>query len=497
MSTKQQKEYKFRNWKNTKFASMAWILVILILVIAVIINMIVMRLDFNWDISANKQFSLSNTTESYLSELDEQDVTVDFYLLADMNDIENDINSLTLYRVLRAYENHDCINLIDFDPNVDTETLESINPDEVYSLSTGDMIIRCGNNTRRIPGSSMYLTYTDDEGNTIDEEFSGENLITGTIKSVVEDFTPTVYFLTGHGEKSLDQYTTFTNNLINYNYLAKELNLSETDAVPDDAALILVAAPTADITEAEEEILNTYLEAGGNITLMMSPNDGEFAYTNLENIMENYGFHMDYDRVYETNSNYHLSGDNTMVLCQLTELEDDSEAADLTSSLINQGIYTFMPESRSFTYYDEGGKYTIASLITTYDTAVGEPYGGVSDDPEEIEGTNMILAAHSTNNAWNSSKMVVFGNAEFLDDEHITSETIGEAVIIPVYLMLSTISWMYDSDMDMGIDAKSSSYDYIALQNESFATTLIVVLTIIPIVILVIGVAIWVKRRNS
>ena len=61
---------KFRNWKNTKFAGMAWILAILVLVIAIVLNMIISRLDFSWDISPNKQYSLSSTTEKYLDQLD-------------------------------------------------------------------------------------------------------------------------------------------------------------------------------------------------------------------------------------------------------------------------------------------------------------------------------------------------------------------------------------------------------------------------------------------
>ena len=150
-----------------------------------------------------------------------------------------------------------------------------------------------------------------------------------------------------------------------------------------------------------------------------------------------------------------------------------------------------MTESRSFTYYDNAGAYTIAPLITSYDSAVGEPYGGVSDDPSEKTGA-MTLAAHSTNNSWNS-KMVVFGSADFIDDEHVTSET----VIIPVYLLLSTISWMYDSDLDMQIPTKTATTDYISLQTESFARSLIVVLTIIPVIIMVVGIVIWIKRRNS
>ena len=64
------KEKHFHNWKNTKFAGMAWILAILVLVIAIVLNMIISRLDFSWDISPNKQYSLSSTTEKYLDQLD-------------------------------------------------------------------------------------------------------------------------------------------------------------------------------------------------------------------------------------------------------------------------------------------------------------------------------------------------------------------------------------------------------------------------------------------
>lgn len=492
MSQKRNQEPKFRNWKNTKFAGMAWILCILILVIAIVLNMIVARLDFSWDISPNKQYSLSSTTESYLDQMDKDGTVVDFYILTTQESLENDLESLTLYRALQAYDAHESVNLIWVDPNTDTDTMEKINSDNAFSLSTGDMIFICNDTKKRVPGSSMYITYTDDNGNQTGEDFTGENLITGTIKGVVENFTPTVYFLTGHGEKTLEQYTRFTSNLTNYNYSAKTLNLSDVDAVPDDAALVLVAAPTADITESEAQKLNAYLDNGGNISLMMSPNGGAFAYENLEDIMQDYGFYMDYNHVYETNSNYHISGDNTTILCELNELDDDSEATDLTSALLNEDLQTFMPESRSFRYNDEGGVYTIAPLITTYDSAVGEPYGGVSDDPEKQSG-QLLLAAYSQSNARNESKMVVFGNAEFIDDEHVSDAT----VIVPVYLFLSTISWMYDSDIDMEIADKTTSSDYIALQTASFAKGLMVVLTIIPIAIMVVGIAVWVKRRNS
>ena len=73
---------RFHNWKNTKFAGMAVTLSILVLVIAVVLNMIVSRLDFSWDISPNKQYSLSSTTEKYLDQLDSEIVMAKFLATA-------------------------------------------------------------------------------------------------------------------------------------------------------------------------------------------------------------------------------------------------------------------------------------------------------------------------------------------------------------------------------------------------------------------------------
>lgn len=69
------------------------LLAVLVLVIAIILNMIVARLGISWDISPNKQYSLSDTTESYLDKLDQENVTVDFYLLAKMDELESDAST--------------------------------------------------------------------------------------------------------------------------------------------------------------------------------------------------------------------------------------------------------------------------------------------------------------------------------------------------------------------------------------------------------------------
>lgn len=93
----------------------------------------------------------------------------------------------------------------------------------------------------------------------------------------------------------------------------------------------------------------------------------------------------------------------------------------------------------------------------------------------------------------NNAKLAVFGNADFLDDTHLQDSR----YIVAVYLYLSTISWMYDTDVDMGIDSKSTVYDEISLPDANSARSLMIVFAALPVAIIIIGVGVWVKRRNS
>ena len=375
---------KIRNTKNKIFTSFAWIIAILILVIAIIINIVVAKLDFNIDVSVQKLFSLSETSVEYLDELDSQDVSVDMYLLMDMDELADDSATRSLYRALVEYDNHDCINLIDFDPNEDTAMLEKINPDNIYSLSTGDIMLICGENKRHIVGNGMYNTntYYDDSGNITETEefFAGENIITSGLKAVVDGYLPAVYFLTGHGEKDMDSsYESLSSLMKSKNYHVDTLNLSDVDAVPEDAEIIVIAAPTADITKQEKDKLSAYLDEGGSISVMLSPNGGEFDYNNLQLLLEPFCLEIDYDYVRETDSSNHVSGDDTNILCNIAEQEESSAMYADINSLIESEFLTYMPKSRSFNI-DTNNKniqsVVTGTLLSSTATAVGEPYGG-------------------------------------------------------------------------------------------------------------------------
>lgn len=481
--------------KNVKFTTIAWFMAIMLLVIIIPINIAASLFDVQVDLTSNNLYSLTDISKDYLSKLDKD---VDFYLLMDTSELEGYDEAMSLLKVLEEYSSYDHINFKAVDPEAHPEIKEEFDPNGYLSLTKGDMILRCGDNVKRVEGVKMYDDIYDLDGNVTGLAFVGENVITGAIKSVVEGKIPSVYFLTGHGEKTLENdYTNLRKNLGDFNYNAHELNLTSAEKVPDDAAIIIVPAPKTDITDQEREKIEKYMDGGGNLSLMMSPNDDDFNYDNLESIMHKYGIGMDYNIVSDTDPDNHVSGDDTTIMFNLVDVSElnDSSITDLTSELIENtsSLVPYMPASRSFYQYQNTSNenLTICPLIETYDSAVGKPYGGEEVDPDAISG-KLYLGAYSENTE-NGSKLVVMGNAEFIDDEN-ASEMF---TVVPIMLYSRTITWMYGSDTDMNINMKADKNDYMILENRSDTNAMMVLLNSAPVVIAVSGIFVWLKRRHA
>ncbi|MGN0612777.1 MAG: Gldg family protein [Porcipelethomonas sp.] len=493
--------------KNLKFTTIAWVLAAMLLAIVILVNVAVSFFDVKLDMTPNKMYTLNQTTVDYLNKIDKK---VDIYLLMELDEIKNssEANEMMAFTTMMdQYSEFENINFIDIDPDTNPDIVNELNPDGYLTIESGDIVVKCGNAIKKIDASRMYiLEGYDENGNYVPQSFQGENVITGAIKSVVENYTPTIYFLTGHGEKSIDNYyTTFKRNLKDMNYEVTELNLSTLDAVPDDAAIIVAAAPKNDITDAEKEKLDEYMDKGGNLSLLMSPNGDNTDYKNLLEIMHEYCIGMDYNKIYETDDSKHVSGDKYQIMVDLVDINAEGnetlnangqELTDLTSAIIEQseGVIPYMPASRSF--FDYGGdnyaNLKICPLIQTYETAESQKFGG-QETEDFVMNPPFYLSAYSEDPTRNDSKLVVMGNAEFMDDETLANGY----TIVPLNLYIKTILWMSNSEIDMNIPGKENTYDYMTLESESDTNMILTIVIAAPVVVAAAGVLIWLKRRNS
>ena len=87
------------------------------------------------------------------------------------------------------------------------------------------------------------------------------------------------YFTTGHGERSTSPRADevglklFKELLKGFNYKVKKLGLNDglSNAVPDDATMVVVAGPSVPMLEAERDTLLRYVRGGGSLFLLLDP----------------------------------------------------------------------------------------------------------------------------------------------------------------------------------------------------------------------------------
>lgn len=105
---------------------------------------------------------------------------------------------------------------------------------------------------------------------------SAEDQVTNGILHLLETTKKTVYVLQGEGEAPLDDFTrngmgTAKQTLVGKGFDVKALFLVQTGRVPDDAATVIVAAPSRDLLPQVRDALARYYEGGGRLLIMVDP----------------------------------------------------------------------------------------------------------------------------------------------------------------------------------------------------------------------------------
>ncbi len=129
-----------------------------------------------------------------------------------------------------------------------------------------------------------------------------ENAITNALRKVLEVARKKVYFLTGHGERDLDDakpggLQVAKKALINEGYEVETLNLLSRGAIPKDAAVVIVAAPKKPLLSTEVQALKAYLDQGGRLLIMLEA----FEDGGLKDFLAGYGVGLDNGIILDVN----------------------------------------------------------------------------------------------------------------------------------------------------------------------------------------------------
>ena len=496
--------------KKRKFnfsGTIAFVLAVLVLLIFVPINLVVSYYDKVYDMTPSKRYTLNEKTVELLDETSDKQIEV--YYLSLLEYFRDAPEFLSLYHTLTQLDARDNIKLTCFRPNSNPELANDLSNDGLLSIKEGDVFVRCGETTKRIDHSKIFQT--DADGNF---QYAGEALIDAAIKTCTSGSLPTVYFLQGHGEKSIEtSYSVYADQLKTNNYDVKEINLEESGAIPGNAKIIYLAGPQKDITDNEKELLSAFIDAGGSVSMLLAPSDTKGRFMNIESILEKYGIIMDYNTVTESSAINQLQDRDMKQSEKFMRVEypptTEDYTEDLTTELnylIDSGEYIAgIAGTRSFALINEtsfanAANVEVAPIIrNTTDsdgnyTTKSTPMGG--DEVTKAEANKLsdiqLDYGYYAYDKLTSGKLIVVGSTDIIDADAIAPSLSGTQMLVTF-----TNTWLYDSDIEMGIGNKLNAYDTMTFRDAGHAKSVIAIIIIIPVFVAVLGLGVWLKRRHA
>ena len=374
---------------------------------------------------------------------------------------------------------------------------------EKYGFQSGDtgIIVECGEKYKILSYSDL-VTYDQTTYQTIS---IAEEKLTSSIQSVASDKVPKVYFLTGYSEFSL----TYTMQYLNI-YLQNEVNeiqsldILTTGKVPDDCDTLVITTPSVDFDEIATNAIIDYINSGRNILWLNAVVATEQNLPNVNKILAMYGVNpFEVGGIRETNSSkmvyespdliipdtsYHqITEDitNGLIFLNATKInlvdDDKLEELNVTKTEIlntSEDSYfraNFYNSSNEKTDEDQAGPFLVGAEL---DKTVAE-------------------ANEETGKEEKVSKLIIYGDNYFASDVPLSSST--QAPLIQYKqnkdLVLNSIAYLVDREEDISARKDTGTVTYTATEQEN--RIILTIIFAIPIIIIIIGIIVWIKRQRK
>ncbi len=437
------------------FTAIAVAVVILLNVVA---GLLVDRFpEMKADFTANKAFALANDTKEYMSRLDKD---VKLYIISDEDDFMNTstyfVQAKNLLDKMVSSSNgkftYEFVNTTDNPkftqqyPNINWQTKDTVG------------VLTCGEQYKGL-GVKDCFTYDEDyynyygsyswTGTTIEQAVVKGTLDVTTEEKVVVDI------LTGEGETDTNGYEGLKALMTDNAYQVNEVSLLTGE--PDkDARVMLLFAPLTDLSDTSAETVRKWLENDGK---------GVVYDTDLNHNLNNapfYTFIVDYTDYYKEN----LKNSTVPVLNEYATgitIKDTNTAHALLQTTDKAGILPL----------DAKEDFDFAANVTGETIAIA------------AEGQKAGTEAYSN--------VVVFSSKAMLLSGELSYASFNNAAYF--MNMLNTITEKEDNTVV--IEGKSLENATLGAPGaETSNAVMIVFMIVLPALILILGIVLWIRRRN-
>jgi len=454
--------FKTRNARlNFLFASNLAVVVLLIVAIVAAVNYLGVKVHARLDFSAGKIHSLSDQSRQVVRGLD-KDLEIKAFFSKGNRNQERLRSLLEIYRFHSARVKADFI-----DPYLKPELVKQ------YEIKAdGTMVFAYDGKSTRI------------------EEVSEEAITTAIVK-VTRQGEKTVYFVQGHGEPAIGEsgetgYSEAKANLEKLSFKVKDLVLFQADAVPKDAAAVVVAGPHKPLFEKELLLLQRYLEKEqGRLFLLLDPGQG----AELKAILARYGLALEDHVVVDADPLSQFMGGNYF----MPVVAKYSEHA-ITKGF---GYATMFPLVRGLTRVEPAPEgVRVDTLAVTSPNSWGETnYEAeskseeITRNPEDKPGPITIAACGEIPDNEKKSRLVLVGDSDFASNKYYYFQANGN-------LFNNAVSWLAEEKDLVAIAPKVTAPRTVSLTRSAGRLAFFYSLIVLPLLVFVAGIGVWLYRRK-
>ena len=473
--------------KNTKYKINSWVITAVVVIAVLLVNLIVStvatKVPLKIDLTEEKIYDLSDETKEKVKSLDKE---VKLFVLSPENSTDTRVKEyISRYTQLT---NKIKVQYIDVYKN---QSMLQKYQQEGEKIDYYDIILEYGDKYRIISYSTIKQSLQA-IGDSYIETFKLEAKLTNGLMYVTGKVSENnFYFLEGHGELHEDYATNLKNIIESKDNALKTISIANSP-IPEDADVIASVIPSVDFSAEECEKLDEFLDNGGKFMVIYTPGIKECP--TLESYLKEWGITPDRGIVHEKDENM-TGGASYILVPELIEHE-------ITSNIISLKLpVAFITPSMGFGISEKNTQgATVTSLAKTSNNSFITS-DMTKEAPEFSEGDRkgpvdlfVLSEKEVTNKNGENKKAIVcaIGNPVLFE---VTSEMTGNGANSE--LAEKTVSYLTNSTDALEISSKIITTGLYTRPTDSEMRFLIYTFVwIIPVVLLLLGIIIWIKRRR-
>jgi hypothetical protein len=380
---------------------------------------------------------------------------------------------------------------------------------EELGLGEADVILFISGDKRRAQKiDELYVIQKQERA-----KFQGEKVVTAAVLEVANQTRKKIYFVYGHGELEPDSdpargLSTARDQLRVRNFDVDRIDLSVARNIPPDAALLIIAQPSAQssFTGREQEMLRQYLSTrAGRIMLFLPPGKNVDGY-GLADLLFDWGILVDDDYVIDPDPS-RMTEDGDMMISAYDPTHPVMEAGRSAPLPLRFGaVRTVRPDpgksaasgltviplaAASPTAWGETAYRDMMRVLPTFDPATDiRPIPGIAPSGQlgVVVASERVAVRDNLPFSVPGGRMVVFGTGDLISNRRIVAN--GNLTVF-----LSAVNWCVDRDRLLNIPPRPLERFSLALSAAEFSRLRYTLLLVLPGATLFLGLLVYWTRR--